>query len=459
MPLTKHFYYIFFLLALTCSCQTSSKQKPQTTAETFQSQTPFPPWSNNAVLYEVNIRQYTPEGTLNAFEKHLPRLKKLGINTLWLMPIYPIGTKNRKGTLGSYYAINDYTKVNPEFGSIEDLKSLVRKAHELGMKVLLDWVANHTAWDHPWITKHPDWYKKNEAGEIIPPVKDWTDVAALNYENPLLREAMTDALAFWVSETDIDGFRCDVAGMVPVDFWASARTRLDSIKPLFMLAEDEENLNLLKRAFNANYGWSFFHLMNDVAKGEKDATALAAYFQKIDSLYPTGTYPMQFITNHDENSWNGTAPERLGDALLTMTALSFTVEGFPLIYSGQEAGLDKSLSFFEKDQIDWAHKDLSEFYKKLITLKVENPALWNGVAGGKMKMIPTDANKDLFCFSRSRNNHTVVALFNLTDKWATVCTETGPAGLFNNLFTGKKESLPFKGRLIQPWSFEILTNQ
>lgn len=358
--------------------------------------------------------------------------------------------------LGSYYSIRDYTAINPEFGILSDFEDLVEQAHAAGMKVILDWVANHTAWDHSWITQHPDWYLKNEEGEIISPVEDWSDVAGLNYENPALRQAMTAALVYWVKETDIDGYRCDVAGMVPVDFWESARTRLDSVKPVFMLAEDEDNMALLENAFNANYGWSFHHLMNEVALGEKDATHLAGYFQKIDTLYPKGTYPMQFITNHDQNSWNGAAPERLGDALMTMAALTFTVEGMPLIYSGQEAGLKKQLSFFDKDLIDWSDREMTEFYRQLTTIKADNPALWNGPAGGKLQIINTNNNKELLCFSRQKDDNTMVAVFNLSSTSVSVFAEKGPKGKFINTFADETLLLPFNGVLLQPWEFKIL---
>ncbi len=458
MYLKKLNIFIFLFLLLAAACQTATKQESQPAAEAYVSQTPVPEWSRDAVIYEANIRQYTPEGTFKAFAEHLPALKELGVDILWIMPIYPIGEKNRKGTLGSYYSVKDYTAINPEFGTLSDFEVLVEQAHAAGMKVILDWVANHTAWDNPWITEHPEWYLKNEEGEIISPVEDWSDVAGLNYENQALRQAMTDALIYWVKETDVDGYRCDVAGMVPVDFWESARARLDSLKPVFMLAEDEENMALLEKAFNANYGWSFHHLINEVSQGKKDATHLTDYFQKIDTLYPKGTYPMQFITNHDENSWNGSAPERLGDALMTMAALTFTVEGMPLIYSGQEAGLNKRLSFFDKDQIDWGDREMTEFYQQLTALKAENPALWNGTAGGKLQIINTNNNKNLFCFSRQKDSNTIVALFNLSDTSASLFAEEGPDGEFRNVFTGQWETLPLKGSLMQPWEFKIFSN-
>ncbi|WP_234408967.1 alpha-amylase family glycosyl hydrolase [Marinilabilia salmonicolor] len=339
---------------------------------------------------------------------------------------------------------------------MEDFKALVDKAHEMDMHLILDWVANHTAWDHPWTETNPEWYLQNEEGEIIAPVEDWTDVAGLNYDNKEMRQAMTDALTFWVKEANIDGYRCDVAGMVPVDFWEDARTAIEAVKPVWMLAEDEEEISLLENAFNANYGWSFHHIMNKVAQNEQNATHLAEYFQKIDSLYPEGSWPMQFTTNHDENSWNGTVWERMGDAAKTMAALTFVVEGMPLIYSGQEVGLNKKLEFFEKDQIDWTGgEEMTEFYQTLTQLKTDNPALWNGEFGGDLKIIETNDTESLFCFSRQKGGNTVVALFNFSESSISAFVENGPEGTFTEYFNGEETTLPINGLLLQPREFKI----
>jgi glycosidase len=448
------------VILVLSGCQSKQKAEAPSEKAKYTSNTPVPDWSKSAVIYEVNIRQYTPEGTINAFSEHLPRLKKLGVGILWLMPVYPIGEKNRKGSLGSYYSIKDYQSVNPEFGTMEDLRALVKKVHAMGMHIVLDWVANHTAWDHPWITEHPEWYKHNEKGEIIPPVEDWTDVAGLDYSNEELRAAMINALSFWVKEINIDGYRCDVAGRVPVDFWESARKTLEKIKPVWMLAEDETETALLENAFNANYGWEFHSIMNEVAQGKKNATDVAGYFQKIDTVYPVGTWPMQFTSNHDENSWSGSAFERMEDAAKTMTALTFTVEGMPLIYSGQEAGLNKRLAFFDKDTINW-DKDsiMTKFYQMLNGLKSDNPALWNGKAGGELEIIRTNDQESIFCFSRQKANNTVVALFNLSGKSLSAFAEGGPQGTFHEVMRDKEATLPVRGTLLQPWEFKIYTSR
>ncbi|MEZ4908436.1 MAG: alpha-amylase family glycosyl hydrolase [Saprospiraceae bacterium] len=312
-----------------------------------------PDWSKNATIYEVNLRQYTKEGTINAFIPNLQRLKDLGIDILWIMPPYPIGEKNRKGVLGSPYSISDYTEINPDLGTKQDFKNLVEEAHKLGLKVILDWVGNHTAFDHKWTVSHPDWYTKDSLGNITyPPTTDWTDVADLNYDNPDMRKEMIKDMEYWVKDFDIDGYRCDVAGFVPNDFWSAATDSLNKVKPnLFMLAEwDDPSLHY--SGFNMTYGWELHHILNEIAKGKMEPIMLDSFQMKDSERYPKEAYRMNFTTNHDENSWNGTVYERMGKAADAMTVLAFTWQGMPLVYSGQEAGLNKRLSFFDKDEID-----------------------------------------------------------------------------------------------------------
>jgi len=377
------------------------------------SSSPTPTWVKDAVIYEVNIRQYTNAGTFDAFREHLPRLKELGVDVLWLMPVYPISELNRKGTLGSYYSIADYTSVNPEFGTEQDLHELIDQAHSMGFKVILDWVANHTGWDHPWITAHPDWYTQDGDGNIVwPPGTDWTDVADLNYSNSDMRTEMISSMSHWVEEFDIDGFRCDVAGAVPTSFWQQARQTLEQIKPLFMLAEDSDNVSLLDSAFSANYGWKLQDQMRGLAVGDKRSS----YFQMFQNIqrsrYPVGTFPMTFITNHDENSWNGTEYERYKEFVKSFSALYFTYPGIPLIYSGQEVGLKRRLAFFDKDEISWTNSPMTAFYKKLIKFKKQNPAL-NSFKGGPLKIISTN-NDRVLVFKRKKGSNLVVTVLNLS---------------------------------------------
>jgi glycosidase len=379
-------------------------------------------WSKNANIYEVNIRQYTPEGTFKAFAAHLPRLKKMGVDILWLMPIQPIGEKNRKGTLGSYYAVKDYTGVNPEFGNLADFKALVKQAHGLGMKVIIDWVANHTAFDNAWTVEHKDWYLLNEKGEIFPVTytegaepEYWTDVTGLDWSKPGsgLWKGMTDAMLYWVRETDIDGFRCDVAGKVPTPFWNQARDALDRVKPVFMLAEADKP-ELHEHAFDMTYGWDTKDLFKDIAKGKKDARALKEFVNHPPKAFPPGAYRMRFTSNHDENSWAGSDVELYGPAFKAMAVLAATLPDMPLIYGGQEAGLDKRIEFFEKDPVQWKNYPHAPFYTSLLKLKHDNQALWNGQYGGPVEVLET-GNDQVFAFQRKRGGNTVKVSVNLSN--------------------------------------------
>ncbi|MBN8489105.1 MAG: DUF3459 domain-containing protein [Burkholderiales bacterium] len=396
------------------------------------------PWTRSANIYEVNIRQYTPEGTLRAFMAHLPRLRRMGVDILWLMPIQPIGVKERKGTLGSYYAIRDYTAVNPEFGTLDDARALVREAHAMGFKVILDWVANHTAWDHPWTQAHTDWYKLDAKGQIFPvtfnagtpQVEYWTDVVALNYASAALRRAMIDAMAFWVREADLDGFRCDVAGLVPTDFWDQARAELDAIKPMFMLAEWSE-VDLHERAFDMTYGWDLTEVLGRVAKGQADARDLAAWVRqsppsKAGRAFPKSAYRMRFTSNHDHNSWHGHDGELYGDAFPAMAVLAATLPGMPLILGGQEAGLRKRLAFFEKDTMDLSSFPHEALYTRLLALKHAHPALWNGQYGADVELLDA-GSPQVFAFRRRQGSDQVTVVVNVSDQAQDVTLAALPA--------------------------------
>lgn len=401
------------LIITLAACSSDSKEETtETKSSSLQSNVRHPGWSRDAMIYEVNIRQHTQEGTFKAFEKDIPRLQKLGVGILWLMPIHPVGEENRKGSLGSYYSVKDYKAINPEFGTEEDLRSLISAAHDAGMKVIIDWVANHTAWDHVWTKSNKDFYTLTEAGEFAPPVDDWSDVIDLNYDNTDLRAAMIDAMKYWVSEFDIDGYRCDVAEMVPTDFWVEVRRELDAIKPVFMLAEGEDP-ELHIDAFDMTYSWELMHLMRKVAAGEENISAIKAMYDKDFARYPAGYYKMNVVTNHDENSWNGTAEEFFGPAQEAWTVFSATTYGMPLVYSGQEANNTKRLEFFEKDPIDWSKGYPFEYMMKtLFNLKKQNPALWNGQ--GSLEWIPTNNDVQVLAFKRVYNEHEVVVLINLS---------------------------------------------
>lgn len=412
----------------------------------------FPEKIAAGTIYEVNIRQHTPEGTINAFAADLPRLKEMGIQMLWIMPVQPIGVKNRKEPLGSYYSIKDYREVNPEFGSLEDFKSLVNQAHELDMYVILDWVPNHTAWDHPWITEHTDYYARNEAGEIIYEA-DWTDIALLDHTNPETRAAMIADMKYWVTETDIDGFRCDHAGHeIPLYFWEEATAAIDPVKDLFWLAEwDGARMHL---EFDATYAWELLHLTEAVAKGEHNADDLDEWIRKDLQEYGQRPIRLTMITNHDENSWAGTINERYGDSQRAFAAFIFTAYGIPMLYSGQEAGLNTRLKFFEKDNIDWSDPNqLQPFYTKLVQFRLENQAVWGGLYGGMPMRI--NENPKVYAFKREKNGNKVIGIMNFSPETQQInLTDASVAGTYTDYFTGKEYQLEVGGSLeLGPWEY------
>ncbi len=430
-----------------------------------QSSAATPDWAKNANIYEVNVRQYSPAGTFSAFAEHLPRLKEMGVDILWFMPIYPISEARRKGSLGSYYAIQDYTAVNPNFGTMEEFKALVEQIHSLGMKIILDWVPNHTGWDHAWITAHPEYYTQDSLGNIIDPIDPetgeswgWTDVADLNYDNAEMREKMIGEMLFWLNEVDVDGFRCDVAAEVPDDFWAQAVPQLRAAEPeIFMLAESNHPPHRNEEWFAMTYGWPHHHLMNEIAQGKAEPLALDTLLQEYHERYKKG-YAMQFLTNHDENSWNGTIEERMGEAADAMAVLAFTLEGMPLIYSGQEAGLDKRLKFFEKDQIDWGNYSRQAFYATLLDLKHRNPAIWNGTAGGKLQRIFAEDADAIYAYRRVKGEKEVVVILNLSDTLQEF-TLSGEAvsGEYTNVFANSTMTVTENmGMQLNPWSYLLL---
>lgn len=423
-----------------------------------------PDWSRNAVIYEVNVRQFTPEGTFKAFEKHLPRLKDLGVDILWMMPIHPISEDGRKGGLGSYYAVADYKGTNPEFGSIDDFRDLVRAAHDLGMKVIIDWVPNHSGRDNAWVKNHPDWYARDEKGEMYGPF-DWTDVYKFDYSVPEMRAAMIDALQFWLREADIDGFRADVAGQVPVDFWNEARPALDAVKPgIFMLAEATEP-ELTEHAFDMDYNWPMKDLFSAIAYTsgqytfedengmvrqfpEAHAVDIFAELEKEAQTYPVDSYRMNMITNHDLNSWEGTEFERLGNLQGAFAVLTYTLPGMPLIYTGQEVGLNRALEFFVKDEAPaWdSNPEVVEFYTTLNNLRHTRPELAAGIKGAEVEQIPT-ASPDVIAFRRGG----VLTVANLGSTEQKLFKKAPKLNGAKELFTGATElpkTLPAGGFLV-----------
>ena len=417
-----------------------------------------PEWAKNATLYQINLRQFTPEGTLAAAEQQLPRVRALGADIIWLMPIHPIGAKNRKGSLGSPYSVRDYLGVNPEFGNFDDLKRFVARAHELGMYVILDWVANHSAWDNAVVSQHPDWYSRNWKGEFHPTSwNDWSDIIEFDYDQPGLRRYMTEALKFWVREAGIDGYRCDVAGMVPLDFWNNARRELDAIRPVFMLAEWEAT-DLHADAFDATYGWSWYTAAHEATVGGKGAGPLRGYYSTLDNAWPREAMRMTFVSNHDKNAWEGTEFEAFGPGLDAAMVLSVVGAGVPLMYNGQEAGNDRRLAFFERDPIAWREHPNGDLYRRLFALKKANSALWNAQWGAPMVDVPNDAQDSVLSFVRHDDRNKVFAVFNFSKAPVRVSfKDTLYVGSYQDFATGDKVELAEGATLEMPaWGYRVL---
>ncbi|TGE10483.1 alpha-amylase family glycosyl hydrolase [Hymenobacter fodinae] len=462
----------FLLLGLLAACSGSGNPAsapcdvPVPKAYTIR----HPAWADSASIYEVNIRQYTPEGTFRAFEAHLPRLQKMGVGILWLMPVQPIGQLNRKGTLGSQYSIRDYRAINPEFGTLEDLRHLINEAHKRGMHVILDWVANHTSWDSKLSQEHPDWFTKNKQGQFQPPVSDWQDVIDLDYRKPELRRYMQESMTYWVREVGFDGFRCDVAGLVPTDFWNDTRQRLDKIKPVFMLAEWDElfpptflkrsefdpNTKLLEKAFDMTYSLRLHALLDSIANNKKPVAALDTYLADERRRYPAQVYLMYFTTSHDINSWDGTEYERVGANAQPLAVLAALLPGMPMVYSGQEAALKKRLRFFDKDTIPWRDYPLQDFYTRLLQLKKRNPALRNGDACSEFVRLPASSDRQVYVFVRRKGNTGVVTAANLGAQPHEVTMRTLGPGVYRELFSEQVLKLGSGSRvLLPPHSYRV----
>ncbi len=433
----------------------------------LQASSPAPEWLESAVIYEANLRQGTPTRDFKGLQRELPRLRDLGVDVIWLMPIHPISKEQRKGTLGSYYAVQDYKAVNPEFGTIEDAKEFVRTAHSLGMKVILDEVCNHTGADNAWIKEHPGRFARNDKGEMYGPY-DWTDVCKLDYTNPDTRAAMIDALSFWVKDVDIDGYRCDVAGEVQTDFWEEARPKLQAIKPVMMLAEAAKP-ELLLKAFDVDYAWPMKDVFNAIAatKGVNSwavkhdekrpsmtAQDIPALIERQKKEYPAGSIHMNMVTNHDLNSWEGTEFDRFGPATGAFAVLSYTLPGVPMMYTGQEVGFNHAFEFFEADSItpSYTANEFTTFYEVLNSLKHENRALDARVPATFHK----NADKDILVFSREKGDNRVMVIANLSNESRKL--KLGQeAALLDGLadcFTGVAGPLP---ETLRPWQYIVLT--
>ncbi|AUC83575.1 alpha-amylase family glycosyl hydrolase [Lacinutrix sp. Bg11-31] len=464
---------VFFITILACK----EEKKQEDVKQVLEEKTTLQPISDSdletAVIYEANIRQYSPEGTFEQFTKDIPQLKQLGVKVIWLMPVFPISETKRKATggenskfatdfpeteqgkyLGSYYAVSDFTKINPEFGTIEDFRSLVTTAHDNGIYVILDWVPNHTGWDHMWLKTNPEYYTQNDKGEVVHPEgTDWTDVADLNYNNQEMRKAMIVDMSYWLTKEGIDGFRCDVAGSVPTNFWEQAIPELRAKKDIFMLAEAWEPELFKKGLFDMGYAWDGHHAMNKIAQGEEKATAFITYMKDRNETYEANNILMNFVTNHDENSWNGTIKERMGDASETMTVLSYLTPGMPLIYSGQEYDLDHKLLFFEKDSFPHTKGNTWKLLEKLAKLKITSSALHGGKYAASFEEIEV-ANKNVLAFKRSKNGSAIIYFANMSDK--ALKTSLPQKGKYIDYMSNTAFEINGDAITLEPWEYKIL---
>jgi alpha-amylase len=434
---------------------TKTKEVPVAMTTTFKKAS----WINTTNVYEVNLRQYTAAGTFNAFAKELPRLKDMGVETLWFMPITPIAQKNKKGTMGSYYACSDYTSINPEFGTLDDFKALVKQAHTMGFKVIIDWVANHTGWDHVWTKTHPEYFEKDAATSDFKIASGMDDIIELDFKNPALRKAMIDAMQFWVTECNIDGYRCDLAFWVELDFWMEARTALEKTKTLFWLAESDpiEHPDYFK-AFDACYSWTWMHKTEDFYKKNQDIKILDSVLQQYHTVCGSVDIPLWFTTNHDENSWNGTEYEKYGDMAKALAVFSFTWNGMPMIYSGQELPNNKRLKFFDKDVIEWNSKyELHDFYKTLLGLKKNNPALRGGDSAVITYPLKAAGAKNIMAYLRKNGAAEVVVVLNFSNqKQKIIITDTAVNGQYINVFSGAAVNFTNTITLdLEPWQYLV----
>ena len=429
-----------------------------------------PEWASKAILYECNTRQFSEAGNLTGVSKQLQRIKDLGVDVLWLMPIHPIGVLNRKekpSDLGSPYSVRDYYAVNPDFGTLDDLKALVVKAHGLGLKVIMDWVPNHTAWDAIWMETYPEYYTKIN-GKVTAPLNEtggstgWDDCVDLDYNNPGLRKAMIEAMQYWIKTADIDGYRVDMAGLVPNDFWKEAGPALDSIKPVFMLAEWQDEPGHFNTCFQFNYGWKWKDVTKDIAAGKHSALALDTLLGFLNSYYPAGYQQLYFTQNHDENTWTGTANELYGPAAEVFNVLMFTWQGIPMIYNGQEDELSQRLSFFRKDPIHWGNYGRTPFFQNLCDLRHNNKALNSGSLGGQLIKIRTDKDEQVYAFTREKDGERVVVITNLSKLACnvTLSPDDQTTGSYLNVFGASTIQVTKEMQLnLKPWEYIVLTNK
>lgn len=455
----RNFFLLLFTVCLFASCSntattnSSNDSANKTNVDSAATIDGHPAWIEQGNIYEVNTRQYTPQGTFKAFELNLQRLKDMGVQTLWFMPVNPISKTDRKGVLGSYYAVSNYDAINPEFGTMEDWKALVNKIHSMGMKVIIDWVPNHTGADHPWLTSHPDFYELDSATHKPRSPFDWTDVRQLNFKNTQMQDSMIAALKFWIAETGIDGYRVDHVEEFQKEFWNRCIPELRKMKNIFLLAESNAPF-VHQLGFDASYPWDEFNMMKRIDKGERPAFALDSVLHKIDTGYAKNSLRMYFTSNHDENSWNkadyGTMPgaSHAPFAVLTQTI----VRSVPLIYSGQEEPFLDSVSFFYKDTISFDKFERANFYKTLLNLRKNNSAL---AANASFKKLRTSNDAAMYAFEREKDGNKILVVLNLSKTPQEFTWKDAPSEKeWTNIFLMNKEPVD-KGFGMEPWGYAV----
>ena len=411
----------FCLLLAALGLMTSQPLRADDADVSKQNARTAPTWLRDGVLYEIFPRDFSPAGNLNGVTARLDQMKKLGVTILWVMPIHPIGEKFRKGNFGSPYSISDYYAVDPNYGTLDDFKRLVAEAHKRGLKVIMDLVADHTSWDSVMM-KHPEFYKQDANGKIQPPVPEWTDVAGLNYQNPQLCDYMIAMMKYWVQTCDVDGFRCDVASMVPTDFWVQARAALDKVKPDIMMLAEANKPELLATAFDIDYNWPLLATMNQVIEDGAPATNIRQTWEASSLQFPKGALHMEVTDDHDESR----AVARYGvHGALAASALMFTLDGVPLLYNGMEAG-DATESgdpaLFDKLTIFWNPKDrppLREVYRDLIDLRKQHACFRNN----DVKWLHNSDENDVVSYVRSDDKDEFLVVINFSNRPVTTGVE------------------------------------
>ncbi len=456
-------FRVLLLLLLTFAVASNAQQPAHDYSK--DKARPVVDWARDGVIYEVWERAFSPAGDFNGVTARLDELKKTGVTILWLMPVNPIGEKGKKGSIGSPYAIRDYYGINPAYGSADDLKRLVKEAHARDMKVIVDVVFNHSAWDNKLVTEHPEFYHHDAKGNITYP-EDWSDVAWLDYSNPELRRYITDVMKYWIKEYDLDGLRCDVAHMIPVDFWEDARAELEQIKPgLFLLAEAEQP-GLMVKAFDSDYAWDVMHAIDDAFQGKKPASVIRETWEKEKARFPQGTLPMRMTDDHDESR----AVVRMGwQGALAAQALVFTMDGIPLVYNGQEV-CDSAESgdpaLFEKVPIIWGiskrRPECARFYEKMIALRKSNV----GLRRGELKWLQNSDEKHVVSFIRGDGFKSIAVFVNTTNVPVTVSVKVDSAISWNDvtpdITDGAHKSKPGKSAplrrvTLKPWEFKFFS--